>query len=34
MTQEEVFDSPVGWVAQHIRGYVESEGRRGTAGAA
>jgi deazaflavin-dependent oxidoreductase (nitroreductase family) len=22
-------DSPVGWVAKHVRGYVESEGRRG-----
>jgi len=29
MTQEEVFDSPVGWVAQHIRGYVESDGKTG-----
>ena len=29
MTQEEVFDSPVGWVAQHIRGYVDSEGESG-----
>ncbi len=27
--QEEVFDSPVGWVAQHIRGYVESDGENG-----
>ncbi len=27
--QEEVFDSPVGWVAQHIRGYVESDGKTG-----
>jgi deazaflavin-dependent oxidoreductase (nitroreductase family) len=27
--QEEVFDSPKGWVAQHIRRYVESDGRRG-----
>lgn len=27
--QEEVFDSPTGWVAQHIRGYVESDGRKG-----
>jgi len=26
MTREEVFDSPVGWVSQHIRGYGESEG--------
>jgi deazaflavin-dependent oxidoreductase (nitroreductase family) len=29
MSNEEVFDSPVGWVAQHIRGYVESEGENG-----
>jgi len=29
MTREEVFDSPVGWVAQHIRGYVESDGKTG-----
>jgi deazaflavin-dependent oxidoreductase (nitroreductase family) len=27
--REEVFDSPKGWVAQHIRRYVESDGRRG-----
>jgi deazaflavin-dependent oxidoreductase (nitroreductase family) len=27
--QEEVFDSPTGWVAAHIRRYVESDGRRG-----
>jgi deazaflavin-dependent oxidoreductase (nitroreductase family) len=27
--QEEVFDSSTGWVAQHIRSYVESGGRRG-----
>jgi deazaflavin-dependent oxidoreductase (nitroreductase family) len=26
---EEVFDSPKGWVAKHIRGYVESDGRKG-----
>ena len=26
---EEVFDSPRGWVAQHIRRYVETDGRRG-----
>jgi deazaflavin-dependent oxidoreductase (nitroreductase family) len=26
---EEVIDSPVGWVAQHIRGYVESDGEKG-----
>jgi deazaflavin-dependent oxidoreductase (nitroreductase family) len=29
MTQEEIVDSPIGWVAQHIRGYVESGGERG-----
>ncbi|HEV8574230.1 MAG TPA: nitroreductase family deazaflavin-dependent oxidoreductase [Dehalococcoidia bacterium] len=27
--QDEVFDSPVGWVAQHIQGYVESDGEKG-----
>jgi deazaflavin-dependent oxidoreductase (nitroreductase family) len=26
---EEVTDSPVGWVAKHIREYVESNGRKG-----
>jgi deazaflavin-dependent oxidoreductase (nitroreductase family) len=26
---EEIFDNPTGWVAQHIRRYVESGGRRG-----
>jgi deazaflavin-dependent oxidoreductase (nitroreductase family) len=25
----EVFDNPTGWVARHIRRYVESEGSRG-----
>jgi len=29
MTQEEVSDSPVGWIAQHIRGYVDSSGQKG-----
>ena len=29
MAQEEVHDSPVGWVNQHIRGYVESNGDKG-----
>jgi deazaflavin-dependent oxidoreductase (nitroreductase family) len=31
MTQagEEVFDSPTGWVADHIRRYVETDGREG-----
>jgi deazaflavin-dependent oxidoreductase (nitroreductase family) len=27
--QEEVFDSPTGWVAAHVRRYVQSDGRRG-----
>ena len=26
---EEVVDSPVGWVAKHIRRYVESDGKQG-----
>jgi len=26
---DEVVDSPTGWVASHIRGYVETDGRRG-----
>jgi deazaflavin-dependent oxidoreductase (nitroreductase family) len=26
---EEVFDSPEGWVADHIRGYVQSDGATG-----
>ena len=29
MAQEEVFDSPTAWVADHIRGYVESDGDNG-----
>ena len=29
MTEEEVVDSPTGWVARHIRGYVESDGKKG-----
>ncbi len=28
-TQDEIFDSPTGWVAQHIREYVETDGRSG-----
>lgn len=28
-TEEEVFDSPTGWVSRHIRDYVETEGRQG-----
>lgn len=27
--QEEVFDSPKGWVGRHIREYVESDGKKG-----
>jgi deazaflavin-dependent oxidoreductase (nitroreductase family) len=27
--EDQVFDSPKGWVAAHIRRYVESDGRRG-----
>lgn len=27
--QEEIFDSPTGWVAQHIKEYVESNGAKG-----
>jgi deazaflavin-dependent oxidoreductase (nitroreductase family) len=27
--EEEVFDSPVRWVAQHIRRYVETDGQKG-----
>jgi deazaflavin-dependent oxidoreductase (nitroreductase family) len=26
---EEILDSPTGWVARHIRGYVETDGKRG-----
>jgi deazaflavin-dependent oxidoreductase (nitroreductase family) len=29
MTTEDIEDSPTGWVAQHIRGYVESDGEKG-----
>jgi deazaflavin-dependent oxidoreductase (nitroreductase family) len=28
-SQEEVFDSPSGWVAEHIRAYVETDGEKG-----
>jgi len=28
-TQEEIFDSPTSWVAEHIRGYVETDGEKG-----
>jgi deazaflavin-dependent oxidoreductase (nitroreductase family) len=27
--QEEIHDSPTGWVARHIRSYVETDGRSG-----
>jgi deazaflavin-dependent oxidoreductase (nitroreductase family) len=27
--QEEVFDSPTGWVGRHVRRYVESDGKTG-----
>ena len=27
--QEEIIDSPVGWVAKHIRRYVETDGKEG-----
>jgi deazaflavin-dependent oxidoreductase (nitroreductase family) len=27
--KEPVFDSPTGWVARHVKGYVETDGRRG-----
>lgn len=27
--QEEVTDSPTGWVAEHVRRYVETDGREG-----
>ncbi len=27
--QEPVFDSPTGWVARHIKSYVETDGRKG-----
>jgi deazaflavin-dependent oxidoreductase (nitroreductase family) len=28
-TEDDIFDSPTGWVAQHIREYVETDGRDG-----
>lgn len=28
-SQDQITDSPVGWVAKHVRRYVESDGRRG-----
>ena len=27
--QEEIIDSPVGWVAKHIKRYVETDGKDG-----
>jgi deazaflavin-dependent oxidoreductase (nitroreductase family) len=27
--QDEIYDSPTGWVADHIREYVETDGRKG-----
>jgi deazaflavin-dependent oxidoreductase (nitroreductase family) len=27
--KEKVFDSPTRWVAKHVKGYVETDGRRG-----
>lgn len=27
--EDQIYDSPAGWVAKHIREYVESEGRQG-----
>jgi deazaflavin-dependent oxidoreductase (nitroreductase family) len=27
--EKEISDSPTGWVARHVRGYVESAGRKG-----
>jgi len=27
--EEEVFDSPSGWVAAHVRGYIETDGKDG-----
>lgn len=29
MTEHEVTDSPINWVAEHVRGYVESDGAKG-----
>ena len=29
MAQEEIHDSPTGWVAEHIHNYVESDGSNG-----
>jgi len=28
-SQEEILDSPTGWVARHVRRYVETDGRSG-----
>jgi deazaflavin-dependent oxidoreductase (nitroreductase family) len=29
VSDEEILDSPVGWVRKHLRGYVESDGAKG-----
>lgn len=29
VTEEEVYDSPTGWVAEHIKEYVETDGEQG-----
>jgi deazaflavin-dependent oxidoreductase (nitroreductase family) len=29
VSREKVYDSPSGWVAKHVREYVETDGRRG-----
>jgi deazaflavin-dependent oxidoreductase (nitroreductase family) len=29
LNDDEVFDSPTGWVARHVRRYVETDGRSG-----
>jgi deazaflavin-dependent oxidoreductase (nitroreductase family) len=28
-TEDDIFDSPTGWVAEHIQRYVETDGRNG-----
>jgi hypothetical protein len=32
-SQEEINDNPVKWVADHIRRYIESDGKNGHGGA-
>lgn len=29
VTKEEVYDSPTGWVAEHIKEYIETDGEQG-----